>query len=161
MQINKISINNILYKKTYLEVEIMNVLLIFFALPIAVIIISAILQKIWNSPVAVAAFIFAIFLVVAFAVFNASLLIATLAYTILAFITAVLVRLFCNSNENNCICETLSNLLNNTDNNTNNNNSDLNNINNKLNDILNSINNLGNNTTNSNTCCRNRRNVRY
>ena len=38
----------------------MNILLIFFAFPIAVIIISAILQKLLNSPIAVAAFIFAI-----------------------------------------------------------------------------------------------------
>ena len=64
----------------------MNTLLIFFALPIAVIIISAILQKLLNNPFIVAALIFAIFLVVAFAVFDATFLIAALVYTILAFL---------------------------------------------------------------------------
>lgn len=79
----------------------MNTLLIFFALPIAVIIISAILQKILKSPIAVAALIFAIFLVVTFAAFDETFLIATLAYTILALITALIVNLLCNGNDSN------------------------------------------------------------
>ena len=78
----------------------MNTLLIFFALPIAVIIVSAILQKVLKCPLAVAALIFAIFLVVTFAAFDATFLIATLAYTILAFITALIVQLLCNENNN-------------------------------------------------------------
>ena len=48
----------------------MDTLLIFFALPIAVIIISAILEKLLKCPIAVASLIFAIFLVVTFAVFD-------------------------------------------------------------------------------------------
>lgn len=133
----------------------MNNLLIFFAFPLAVIIISAILQKLLHSPLAVAALIFAIFLIVTFAAFDETFLIATLAYTILAFITAVLVRLFCKSNKNNCICEALSNLLNsNTEDNENN----ISNINDTLNEILNNINNSNNtnsNNGNNNTCgCR-------
>lgn len=79
----------------------MNTLLIFFALPIAVIIISAILQKVLKSPIAVAALIFAIFLVVTFAAFDETFLIATLAYTILALITALIVNLLCNGNDSN------------------------------------------------------------
>ena len=86
----------------------MNILLIFFALPIAVIIISAILQKVLKSPIAVAALIFAIFLVVTFAIGNTILLIATLAYTILAFITAVIVKFICEFN-NRCNCLNRSN----------------------------------------------------
>ncbi len=134
----------------------MNTLLIFFALPIAVIIISAILQKLLNSPIAVAALIFAIFLVVTFSAFDETFLIATLAYTILAFITASLVRLFCRSSENNCLCEALSNLINN---NQGNNDNNITTINNTLNEILNSINNTNNtnsnNSNNNNTCgCR-------
>lgn len=78
----------------------MNNLLIFFAFPIAVIIISAILQKILKCPIAVAALVFAIFLIVTFAVFDETFLIATLAYTILAFITAFIVKLICESNNN-------------------------------------------------------------
>ncbi len=125
----------------------MNNLLLFFAFPIAVIIISAILQKLLNSPVAVAAFIFAIFIVVTFAAFDETFLIATLAYTILAFITAIITRFLCKGN--NCICEALSNLLNNnTGNNENTNN--INTINNTLNEILDSINNSNNSTNNGN-----------
>lgn len=106
----------------------MNTLLIFFALPIAVIIISAILQKVLKSPLAVAALIFAIFLVVTFAAFDETFLIATLAYTVLAFITAVIVKLLCNENNNeenndndNNGCGCLSNLLNTNNTNPNNN----------------------------------------
>ena len=51
----------------------MNTLLIFFALPIAVIIISIALQKIFKCP----------------------FLVATIAYTILAFITAILTNIIC------------------------------------------------------------------
>lgn len=73
----------------------MNTLLIFFALPIAVIIISIALQKIFKCPFLVAGIIFAIFLIVTFVVGNINLLIATIAYTILAFITAVLTNIIC------------------------------------------------------------------
>lgn len=104
----------------------MNTLLIFFALPIAVIIVSAILQKVLKCPLAVAALIFAIFLVVTFSAFDATFLIATLAYTILAFITALTVQLLCNENNNeddddDSGCGCLNNLLNtnNTNSNTN------------------------------------------
>ena len=100
----------------------MNTLLIFFALPIAVIIVSAILQKVLKCPLAVAALIFAIFLVVTFAAFDATLKIATLAYTILAFITAIIVKLFYNESDDedddDSDCGCLSNLLN-TNNNSN------------------------------------------
>ena len=73
----------------------MNTLLIFFALPIAVIIISIALQKIFKCPFLVAGIIFAIFLIVTFAVGNLNFLVATIAYTILAFITAVLTNIIC------------------------------------------------------------------
>ena len=80
----------------------MNTLLIFFAFPIAVIIFSVVLQKLLHNPVAVSALIFAIFIVITFAFFDETFLIATLAYTILAFITALLVcRLNSNNNDNN------------------------------------------------------------
>ena len=54
----------------------MNTLLIFFALPIATIILAAVLEKILKCPIAVAAVAFAIYLIVTFAVFNATFLIA-------------------------------------------------------------------------------------
>lgn len=110
-----------------MEVIIMNTLLIFFALPIAVIIISAVSQKVLKNPVAVAALIFAIFLVVTFAAFDETFLIATLAYTILAFITSFIVKILCNENNNDeeeeetsngCGC--LNNFLNTNSNNNSN-----------------------------------------
>lgn len=132
----------------------MNTLLIFFAFPIAVIIISAILQKVLNSPIAVAALIFAIFLIVTFAAFDETFLIATFIYTIIALITALIVRFICESNSNSNICELLNcilrnnnvnDLLNNISNNSNNNNqTSLNTVA----DILNS-----NNGNNSNCSC--------
>lgn len=98
-------------------------LLIFFALPIATIIISAILTKIIKSPVAVAALIFAIYLIVTFAVFDEGFLIATLAYTIIAFITALIVSLLSrNEDDENNGCGCSNNILSNL-NDTNNNNS--------------------------------------
>ena len=100
----------------------------------------------------VAALIFAIFLVVTFIAFDETFLIATLAYTILAFITALFVRALCQSNNNNsCLCEALTNLLNNTTGDNTNSNTAV------LNDILSSINNLNttnnsNNENNNNSC---------
>jgi hypothetical protein len=141
----------------------MNTLLIFFAFPVAVIIISAVLQKLLNNPIAVAALIFAIFLIVTFSAFDETFLIATLVYTILALITALIVKFICESNNNNnnlCdilrnilgnndLCECLRNILNNTDNN---NTENLNTIS----DILNT-NNGNNNNSNSCGCSRYRR----
>ena len=135
----------------------MNTLLIFFAFPIAVIIISAILQKLLNSPIAVAALIFAIFLIVTFAAFDETFLIATFIYTIIAFITALIVRFICESNNNNNICELLNcilrnnnanDLLNNISNNSNNNNET------SLNTVADILSN--NNSNNNNSCGCNR-----
>ena len=71
----------------------MDTLLIFFAFPIAVIIVSAILEKILRNPVAVAALIFAIFLVVTFAVFDETFLIATFALSGFANFTSVAIQI--------------------------------------------------------------------
>ena len=141
-----------MYKNTY-GGKNMNTLLIFFAFPIAVIIISAILQKLLKNPFAVAALIFAIFLIVTFAAFDETFLIATLVYTLLALITALIVKFICESNNNNNLCELLNDilrnsntgdLLNNVSNNCNTNNeTSLNTVS----DILNS-----NNSNNSNSC---------
>lgn len=107
----------------------MNTLLIFFAFPLATIIISAVLQRLLKSPFIVATLIFAIFLIVTFAAFDETFLIATLVYTIIAFITALLVNILsennCNNhsddNENERLCKALLDLLENiSDNNDNN-----------------------------------------
>ena len=73
----------------------MNILLIFFALPIAVIIISIALQRILKCPWLVAAIIFAIFLIVTFIVNNLNFLIAAIVFAIIAFITAFITCLIC------------------------------------------------------------------
>ncbi len=72
-----------------------TLLLIFFALPIAVIIVSIALQKILKCPFLVAGIIFAIFLIVTFVIGNLIYLVATIAYTLLAFITALITKLIC------------------------------------------------------------------
>lgn len=72
----------------------MNVLLLFFALPIATIILSIVLEKILRCPILTAATFFAIYLIVTFAAFDASFLVFAIAYTILSFIAAYLAELF-------------------------------------------------------------------
>jgi hypothetical protein len=98
----------------------MNTLLIFFALPIATIVISIALQKILKCPSLVSAIVFAIFLIVTFVINNLEFLIATIVYTIISFITASLFcfiqRLFNKGNldtlsrfNNQCSCNNLNN----------------------------------------------------
>ena len=82
-------------------------LLIFFAIPLAIIIISIALQKVLRNPFLVAAIIFSILLVIVLAFFDTIYLIAVVAYTVLAYITAVLTclfrRLLRNSNMGGCM----------------------------------------------------------
>lgn len=132
----------------------MNTLLIFFAIPLAVIVISIALQKILESPFIVSAIILVIFLIVAAITGDLTWLIAAIIYAIIAFITAVLTCLIhklCNRNsetggisENNCgIC-----CMNNNDNN----NSDVLGITqDDIRDLTNALNNF------TNCCCRRRR----
>mgnify|MGYP000672941009 CR=1 FL=1 len=91
----------------------MNTLLLFFALPVATIILAVVLEKILRNPFLTSATFFAIYLIIAFAVFDASFLVYTIAYTILAFIAAFIAEYFCqraeinerrNSNNNNNTC---------------------------------------------------------
>ena len=83
-------------------------LFIFFALPIATILLSIVLQKILRSPILVAITFFAIYLIVAFAAFSDTLaeaLIATIIYTIIAYITANIVMLICRLKRRlDCLC---------------------------------------------------------
>ena len=80
----------------------MNLLLIFFALPLATIVFSIALQRILDNPILVASIIFSIFLIVTFVVGDLNLLIATIIYTIFSFLTAIIVKYIDeNNNENN------------------------------------------------------------
>lgn len=76
----------------------MNTLLIFFALPLATIIIAVVLERVWKCYKLVTAFIFAIYLIVTFAAFEVEFLVAALIYTLLAFIASYLSMLARNSN---------------------------------------------------------------
>lgn len=89
----------------------MNILLIFFALPIATIILAIVLQKLLRCPVLTAATFFAIYLIVAFAAFDASFLIYVIVYTVLAYITAVIAEFFFSRCRKNikCNCNTCNN----------------------------------------------------
>ena len=92
-----------------------TILLLFFALPIATIILAIVLQKILKNPVLVAATFFAIYLIVTFAVFDSDFLIFAIAYTIIAYITAVLVKFIkklidqFNRCNNNMTCQNTNN----------------------------------------------------
>ena len=92
----------------------MNLLLIFFALPLATIIISIALQRVLDNPILVASIIFSIFLIVTFVVGDLNLLIATIIYTILSFITAIIVKYIDerNNNEDNENCNNNGNMKN-------------------------------------------------
>lgn len=84
----------------------MNNLLLFFALPVATVIFSIVLQRIIKSPILVALTAFAVYLIVTFAAFDETFLVFAIVYTILAFIAAVLYNFIkrlirCNNNNSN------------------------------------------------------------
>lgn len=88
----------------------MNNLLLFFALPVATIILAVVLQRIIKSPILVALTAFAIYLIVAFAAFDETFLVFVIVYTILAFLSAAIAKFImklircqrnCNNNGNN------------------------------------------------------------
>lgn len=72
-----------------------TLLLLLFAIPLATIILSIVLQKILNCPWLVAATFFAIFLIVTFIIGDIRFLIFVIIYTIISFITALIVRFIC------------------------------------------------------------------
>ena len=147
----------------------MDILLLFFALPISTIILSIVLQKVLKCPLLVAATFFAIYLIVTYVAFDSSFLVFVILYTILAYVTAVLTRLICNilerinrccNNLDSCICNN-SNSCNNTNVNNNGNTNELTRtsftITSNQNDPVFFLTNRNHNTNNSrrnNCCCR-------
>jgi len=98
----------------------MNLLLLFFALPIATIILAVVLEKILRCPFLVSATFFAIYLIIAFSLFDAMFLVFVIAYTILAFLSALIAECFyrrCN-NERKCSLKCCLCTQNNNNNNT-------------------------------------------
>ena len=78
----------------------MNTLLIFFALPLATIILAGIFETFINCPFKVAGIAFAIYLIVAFALGGTiELIVAAIVYTILALITALIVHFILDNDE--------------------------------------------------------------
>lgn len=71
------------------------IVLFFIVLPLATILISIVLQRLLKSPILVAILVFAIFLILAFTVFSVEFLINTIVYTILALLTAWIVKTIC------------------------------------------------------------------
>ena len=81
----------------------MNVLLIFFAIPVAIIILSIILEKYLNCPLSVAGIFFSILLVVVFYLgITAELIVALIVYTIISFVSAAIFRYYKLRIENAC-----------------------------------------------------------
>lgn len=135
----------------------MNTLLLFFALPIATIILAIVLEKLLRNPILTAATFFAIYLIVAFAAFDEEFLVYVIFYTILAFIAAVLAEFFyrrCHQNGCTWSCQCRRNHNNNNDSNPNTitlSNQDVARIANQLANIQNNNNNSCNNCHNSNS----------
>lgn len=85
-----------------------TLLLIFFAIPLAVIVFSIVLQKLICNPFLVSAVILSVSLIIVIAFFEPIYLIAVFAYTVLSFITAFITNLICrlcsNSSILDCAC---------------------------------------------------------
>ena len=95
-------------------------LLIFFSIPLAIIVISIALQKILRNPFLVAAIVFSIALVIVLAFFDPIYLIAVVAYTVLAFLTALLTCMLCGVLRNSHVCNCIGCGGNNSNNENNN-----------------------------------------
>ena len=82
-------------------------ILILFAIPFAVIVVSIALQKLLRCPYLVAAIIFSIFLVIGFAIPDTNYIIAGVVYAIISFVTAYITMLIHRwlRNNNNCNSE--------------------------------------------------------
>ena len=80
----------------------MNTLLMFFALPLATIILSAIFETFINCPFKVAGIAFSIYLITTFSLGGTiELLVAGIIYTILSLITALIINYIQNNNDDN------------------------------------------------------------
>lgn len=86
--------------------DINTILLIFFAIPFAIILFSIAIQKLIRNPFLVAGIIFSVLLIIVLAFFDPIYLILVIVYTILSFLTAVitkwirkLLKRFCTSND--------------------------------------------------------------
>ena len=83
----------------------MNNLLIFLAIPFLVIVVAIALQKLLKNPLLISLIVFAVFLVVAFAIGNLNYIVAGIIYAIIAYLAAVISCIICNiCRKFNCSC---------------------------------------------------------
>lgn len=89
-----------------------NILLLFFALPIAVVILSIIFETLINCPIKIAGITFSILLIVTFAVLDETFLIFTILYTIISYTVAWITKQWINNSnkEENCIERLIENV---------------------------------------------------
>lgn len=83
-----------------------NTLLLYFALPIAIIILSIIFETLINCPIKIAGIVFSILLIFTFAVADETFLIFTILYTILSFIVAWITKQWTNNQNDSTLIDT-------------------------------------------------------
>ena len=132
----------------------MDIILLFFALPISTIILAIVLQKVLKCPILVAATFFAIYLIVTFTAFDSDFLIFAIVYSIIAYITAVLTKYISRLIEelNRCHENQCNNNNNNDNNATNVGRANVTLTTNGANPVL-FLTNRNDNTTRRNCCC--------
>lgn len=133
----------------------MNTLLLFFAFPVATIILAIVLEKLLRNPILTAATFFAVYLIVAFTAFDEEFLVYVIVYTILAFIAAVIAEFFyrrCHQNGCNWSCQCRRNNNSNSINTITLSNQDVARIANQLANIQNNNHNNNHNNNNCNNC---------
>lgn len=103
----------------------MSNVLIFFVIPVVTILLAIVLQRILRCPILVAATFFAVLLILAFTVLDTTFIIYGIIYTILAYITAIIMQTICNirnrireccennNDDNNCFCNVFGRIGNN------------------------------------------------
>lgn len=132
----------------------MDIILLFFALPISTIILAIVLQKVLKCPILVAATFFAIYLIVTFTAFDSDFLIFAIVYSIIAYITAILTKYISRLIEelNRCHENQCNNNNNNDNNATNVGRANVTLTTNGANPVL-FLTNRNDNTTRRNCCC--------
>lgn len=86
-----------------------NFLLLFFAIPVAIIILSIIFETLINCPIKIAGITFSILLIVTFAVADQNYLIFTIIYTILSYVVAWITKQWMNNNDEDNTCNNICN----------------------------------------------------
>ena len=128
-------------------------ILFFVILPLATILIAIVLQKVLQSPTLVAILTFAIYLILAFTAFTTEFLINAVIYTIIAFLTAVLVKTIC------CLIRNMGDRINCSENSDSEIRRDISGLEDSIDSLENNISNLNELISNliGNSSCRGRR----